>query len=230
MNNFIKKALLALAATMALPAVLAGQITFDPAAPNIYGSGESFTEAGYNLDVVPPIGGIAGGLNGAVVSNADSCVVLDCPIGNSSQYFLGLNDGGLKISFAAGTGFRLLSFDASFVAPVILNLPFSVARIVVFGHDMSNNEYWTSFELPGQEADGYWHFSSFLFDAPDAWFRDVTFLACLTNANGQCVADGQNQAQFALDNVSVVPEPASWMLLGLSLLALAAFYRRKQQF
>ncbi|HEY9101002.1 NF038120 family PEP-CTERM protein [Chitinimonas sp.] len=230
MNNSIKKALLAFAAALALPAAMASQITFDPAAPNIYAGGEGFDEAGYKLNVVPPLGGVDGGLNGAVVSNAASCVVLDCPVGNSTQYFLGLNDGGLKVSKSDGLGFRLFGFDASFVAPVVANIPFSVARIVIFGHDVFDNEYWTSFTLPGQNANGYWEFSNFVFDATDTWFRDVTFLACLTDESGQCVADGQNQAQFALDNVNLVPEPTSWALLGISLAAMLVAARRKRQF
>lgn len=229
MKNLFNKTLIAIAASVAIPAASAAAINFDSLSPDIYAAGDSFLEGNYTFTVAagPDDMGFAGAIGSTA---ADACFLLDCPVGNDSQFYLGLNDGSLRIDSTVGMGFTLGKFDASFVGPIAANIPFSVARLVVSAHDYLGQTYVTSFELPGQNADGLWEFSGFAFDAPKLILKDIAFAACLTDANGSCVPFGANQAQFGLDNldVSTVPEPGSALLIALGLAGLGFAYRRKQ--
>lgn len=229
MNKLFKNALITIGATLAIPAASAAVIDFDSLSPDIYAAGDAFSDGNYKFTV--GAGPNDTGFAGAIGSNvADACFLIDCPVGNDSQYYLGLNDGSLNIASDVGMGFTLGKFEASFVAPVIANIPFSVARLLISAQDYLGNTYNTSVELPGQNANGFWEFSGFAFDAPGLILKQIAFTACLTDVNGACVPLGENQAQFGLDNlnVSTVPEPASALLIALGLAGMGIAYRRKQ--
>jgi hypothetical protein len=56
--------------------------------------------------------------------------------------------------------------------------------------------------------------------------RSVTFLSCIYDGD-DCFLDAFNQSQFAIDNISAVPEPGSLGLLVLSLGMMAGAARRR---
>ncbi|QDQ25593.1 PEP-CTERM sorting domain-containing protein [Chitinimonas arctica] len=223
MKKLFKTALLAVAVSATASVAQASVITFDSVAAIGYNGGDTFTDGQFTLTALGD--GYVGD-----ISSPSTCSLLDCPIGNASNFYLGLNDGGVQVTHSSSLGFRLNSFAASFVAPVAQDIPFSVARILVMGHDLNNNDYSASFTLPGQNNDGRWTFTNFNFGASSVVFKDVSFLSCLTDDNGSCVAFGGNQAQFALDNINVaaVPEPEQWLMMLLGMAGVAAIARRKR--
>ncbi|MCU7370622.1 NF038120 family PEP-CTERM protein [Paucibacter sp. O1-1] len=233
-KKFVSKALVSavFAACAAMSSAQAAVIDFDgPEIDNlvssIFAGDESFSHHGFTLTALDPFGQGAAG----AIGFPDSCVVADCPLGAAGNYYLGLNDGALAISHGAGLAFKLSSFDASFVAPVVASTgDVEFARIVLSGVS-GGQTYQTSFLLPGQGEDNRYHFSSFAslgaFAALN--FTELRVSTCLINLGGDCVADGSRQAQFALDNLNVtaVPEPATWGLMALGLVGIGAIRRRQ---
>ncbi|MGQ5524499.1 NF038120 family PEP-CTERM protein [Chitinimonas sp. PSY-7] len=229
MKNVFKKTLIAIAASVAIPAASAAAINFESLKPEIFTAGDSFKEDNYKFTVTGDPA--AGGLLGAIGTSATAtCSLIDCPVGNDGQFYLGLNDGGLRIDSSVGMGFTLGKFEASFIAPLTARIPSSVAKLVISATDYLGQVHNTSFELPGQNTSGDWEFVGFAFDAPNMILRNISFSACLTDSSGSCVALGNNQAQFGLDNLNVttVPEPSSALLIALGLAGLGFAYRRKQ--
>lgn len=237
-KKFVSKALVSavFAACAAMSSAQAAVIDFDgPEIDNlvssIFAGDESFSHHGFMLTALDPFGqGAAAGAAGAI-GLPDSCMVVDCPVGAAGNYYLGLNDGALAISHGAGLAFKLSSFDASFVAPVVAATgDVEFARIVLSGVS-GGQTYQTSFALPGQGEDNRYHFSSFASLGAFATlnFTELRISTCLMDLGGDCVADGSRQAQFALDNLNVtaVPEPATWGLMALGLVGIGAIRRRQ---
>ncbi|MDT9000913.1 NF038120 family PEP-CTERM protein [Paucibacter sp. APW11] len=216
---------LALAAVAACTAASAGVVTFEGLDPSIYGGGDAFSSGGASLTV------LGSGFNGAIVNGSDvnTCTTAACPTGNGSNYFAGLNDGGLNV--AGGGGITLRSLDFGFIAPLPVPGLTGFGRLVLEGIFADGSVYNVSEEFSGADASGNFGFSHWNVGAGfgNNRFASVNVFACLYTTSGSCVNPAGNQAQFAVDNLDyVIPEPGSLALVGLSLAGLAAVRRRRQ--
>lgn len=223
MKKSLKMALLTAAIGLAMPAAQASLINFDTLKGDVFEGGDLIhADPQFSLKV------LGDGLAGAIATSS-SCAVLDCPAGNNTPYYLGLNDGGLSIS--SQYGFKLSSFSSSFAAPLSAGIPFTVANLIVYGKGLGGETFSDSFTLPGQNASGKWSFSDFKYTANNRVFKEISFAACLTTTTGECVPFSNNQAQFGLDNINVtaVPEPAEWLLMALGLASISMVVRRKHK-
>lgn len=211
----------------AVPA-MADTITFDSHGPDIFAGGDTFDEAGYTMQVLDTAGG--GGFAGAI-GDASSCAVAACPAGNSSMYYLGMNDGGLNIHRTDASTFSLQGLDYAFVAPVGGLPNFNYGQLVLVGQLAGGGTVSSAFDFPLQNAGGSYLFGAVPLGAAfgHASLSELTVSACLFDGNGSCFNPAANQAQFAIDNVNVsaVPEPASYAMLMLGLGAVAFAARRR---
>jgi len=235
LNTLLGTALMA-----ALPA-MADTLKFEDANGNplsgIVRDAEGFAQGdylvhGYALDPSP------GSLVGAIIdgaSNSGACIALACGTGNPTSYYAALNDGIIEIEHStAGKAFTLQSFDASFIGNIYEGLNQPVAGVLrVQGFRADNSTIWQDFELQGRDFDtpGF-DFAHFLTSQEfgSQQFVAVDFFGFSCNFDGDCSAFENLKGQFAIDNieVSAVPEPSSWMMLGAGLLGMGWLSRRRQ--
>ena len=227
MLNFVKHAVVA-ATVLACAAASAGVVTFESFAPTIYSGGDMFGSGNDKLTVLGP-----GGVNGAIVQGSDpsNCTILACPVGNASRYFTGLNDGGLSF-MRTDTAILLSSLDFGFLIPVDGSVVGPVGQLQITGIDRMGTTTKIAKNFSNQNADGKFAFSRWDISGTFAQtrFTQVAFNACLYLTDGSCSFDSEftmNQAQFAIDNIAFVPEPASMALVAVSLGGLFAVRRRK---
>ena len=235
---FLSTVISAMACLGAAPA-LASTITFESLLPEAHESGETLTEAGYNLLLVDgPVAAYYGGVSGTGTildgNNPYSCDVAGCPSGADGQYLAILNDGAVKLTqVGPNSGFKLLGFDFAFLMPVPVPNN-NYGQLQVSGITTGGVLYQQALDFPGQDASGSFTFGGAaltnLFKSQ--LFASVTINACLFSDTGNCVNSFDdpafNQAQFLLDNISLgeVPEPASIVLTGLGMAALVWSRRR----
>ncbi len=225
MKKFVNLAL-AIAAATACSAASAELITFESVAPDIFDGGQSFVDGLTTMTV------LGEGFSGATVGAGDTfaCDILTCPKGNDSSYYLGLNDGGLSVKYTAGNAIRLQGLDFGFVLPLPQAISGPVGRLQVTGVRMNGTLASISKEFSGQDANGdylftHWNISG-QFSKTD--FKSIMFNACIYDIDGACSSQAENLAQFAIDNIAVaVPEPSTWLLMGLGLAGVGAIARRK---
>ena len=203
--------------------------TFAPFAP-LLSHRDAITQGDYFVQMFSTKAGAAlGDLVGSLVDGTDSqgaCVGLICP-SNGTQFLAALNDGLPDIGRLDGAYFQLRSFDASFIAAsgnVVLG---TSLRLNVEGYDGLTLLYTDSFFLPGPVNGGY-SFSTYNLNSlfASTWVTDfvIRSFACTT---ATACTRSLDQAQFALDNITFVPEPGSFALVGLALAGLAAVRRRR---
>lgn len=226
----------ALAVMSATPA-LAEVINFDSGAPNIYGGTDVFTESGYDLTVIdsPAAGPSGTGFAGAVGNGSDPflCTVAACPTGNASQFYLGVNDGSLKVARTDSRLFQLTGLDYAFLAPVGGLASYTYGQLTLVGVLSSGANVSYAYDFPVLNNLGYSPFQSLSLTAFGAnYFSSVTIGSCLFDGNGGCsspLAGAENQSQFAIDNLQLapVPEPETYALIGLGLGLVGWMSRRR---
>lgn len=213
----------AMAFASACTSAWAGVVTFETFAPGIYTNGEVLTDGARTITVRGQ-----GGFDGAIINGSDpfSCDIAVCPSGNSSMYYAGLNDGAVSFGFSGDT-FNLTSVDFGFILPVDLQLSFSVGRLIATGNDGStvSQEFSLQNPITGEFGFMHWNFGGAF---AQSRFTEVTFSACLYTDSGACVNPADNQAQFAIDDITFVPEPGSLPLVALSLAGMLAACRRRK--
>jgi hypothetical protein len=225
MKKFVNLAL-AIAAATACSAASADMITFESVAPDVFNGGQTFVDGLTTMTV------LGEGFSGATVGAGDmfACDMVTCPKGNPTSYFLGLNDGGLSVQYTAGGPIRLQGLDFGFVLPLPTAVSGPVGRLQVTGVRMNGTLASISKDFSGQDANGdylftHWNISG-QFGKTD--FKSIMFNACLYDIDGACSSQADNLAQFAIDNIAVaVPEPSTWLLMGLGLAGVGAIARRK---
>jgi hypothetical protein len=218
----IMNAAVAIALASVFASAAAGVVTFESFGPGIYSNGETLTDGAQVLTVR---GG--GGFDGAIINGSDpySCDIAVCPAGNSSMYYAGLNDGGLSFGLS-GNDFNLTSVNFGFILPVDQLVGFSVGQLVATASDGTT----VSQDFALQNTAGDYFFTRWNFSGAFAQsrFSEVTFSACLFTDSGACVNPAGNQAQFAIDDITFVPEPGSLPLVALSLVGMFAAARRRK--
>lgn len=233
LQQLLRLSVLGAASLAALPAAHAAVIDFENLAVGGLGHNDYFQQAGFDLasysndpDALP--GDLVGSINDG--SDPGSCVNLMCPA-NAGHYYAALNDGYLEITRSAPQQtLSLRSFDASFIgATVGAAYPAVAGLLRVQGFYNDGTSAYEDYQLDGPGANGFafGHYTtSAAFGARQ--FSAIALFGFTCDAASNCSAFQTNKGQFALDNlnVSAVPEPSSWLMLGAGLLGLAAVRRR----
>ncbi|WP_343731763.1 NF038120 family PEP-CTERM protein [Duganella sp.] len=212
---------------------MADTIDFDSLDSNTFNGLDTFDAGGYHFEVIdtPAAGPSGTGFAGAIGNGNDPflCAIAGCPTGNPSNYYLGVNDGSLKISRGDNLAFSLGSLEYAFLAPVD-NLPgYSYGQLTVTGITTGGSTVSHSFDFP-ELVGGYSPFVSANLQSAfgSTLFSNVTISSCIFDG-GNCVNPSNNQAQFAFDNLTLapVPEPQTYAMLGLGLAAISLMARRR---
>ena len=209
-----------------------------PFAP-LFGHGDEFYQNGFWLDPFSNSpDAFFGDLVGALVDGSDlanTCWSILCPANNATKFYTGLNDGVLAIGRLDSLPFLVNAFDASFVGAGGEVLPPVAGLLRLQGVTADGGSLTQTFQLAGPH-NGVLDFSSFatsgLFAATPFDFIYAYGFAC--NAAGSCSAFSSDRGQFALDNLDVtvigaatVPEPATWLLVAVGLVAAGGMRRRR---
>ena len=154
----------------------------------------------------------------------------------ATTYLASVNDSFVYL-WDHGTAMKLSSFDAAFLGPVSTT---TTAAFLVIETDRSDGTFDSGYFSLAINRDGSTPFSHYqIGDATMFTAGDLTSGDNITNvfaytyycATGTgCTLATSNRGQFGIDNISVtsVPEPSSWLLMGLGLVGVAAQVRRRR--
>ncbi|MES2349763.1 MAG: NF038120 family PEP-CTERM protein [Pseudomonadota bacterium] len=221
----------ALALMGAAPA-MADTINFETIAPTVLGGGEIVSEAGYDMTVIDSQANEPGTyFSGAIANGSDpsQCDVIACPTGNGSYFYMGLNDGALKVSRADNQAFRLYSVDYAFLPPVGGLAGYSYGQMTVVGQKVGGGTVSFNYDFPALIGGQSPFLSAALsHDFGNTAFSSIIIGACMFDGTS-CVNPAGNQAQFGVDNLNLaaVPEPETYAMMGLGLAAISLLSRRR---
>nr|WP_267869716.1 NF038120 family PEP-CTERM protein [Massilia agrisoli] len=222
---------LAVAAALCTASVAqAGVLNFEGAVSPFVFANETVTDGKYWMTA---LGGAEGDLTGMFINGAEQADIcagaeLKCPQNNSSTYYAALADSYLVFGLNSGNSFRLDSFSASFIGTGGA-LTRGLLLLQGYGQDGLALGGALQIALP-VAVNGQYNFGTFNLGAAfSTEYAAVRFLGYGCDASGMCFRN-LNGSNFAIDNIVTsadIPEPASFGLLGLGLLGMAALRRRK---
>lgn len=222
-----------IAAAFTLSQAQASAVTIDFEDPifldngGLYFAGDAVVAGQFTIGIDSPYGGLAG----LIVDGNDpwSCQGMGCPVNNSSNYFAGVNNAWMFLSYNSGA-VRMQSLDFSFLAPYAGVINGVVGRLLVFALDNQGNVAGLTSQEFAPQVNGEWMFANWSGISSafgNNFYSNYALTACLYDSNGDCFTNANNQGQFAVDNINFdVPAPATLGLISFSLLGLAASRRR----
>lgn len=150
-----------------------------------------------------------------------------CPQNNQSNYYGLLNDGYVYLGREDNQQFQLKSLLASNIGVGDTLPASSFIRVKGF---QGTTGVETDLLLSGL-SNGEYNFSALTLNTSfsDMYFDYVRFLGVsCTNTNFTGCTNGNFKVNFALDNIltATVPEPSTWLLMGLGMLGIAGLRRR----
>ena len=239
MKKFLPRRVIAAAAMACMTVAQATVITFDntidttfAAFAPLLGHTDEIQTQGYWLDPWSTQSGRqAGDLVGALIAGNDvsaTCSGIVCPTGNPTNFLGIFNDAQLYFGQLGGQTFKLTQFDASFIAASGDVVPPVSMILRVDGYSGATKVASQDFTLPGPAAAAY-SFATYSVNATysSTLVDQVVMYGYSCNAAGSC-SRASDKAQFAIDNIAVVPEPAEWLLMVLGLAAVAGLVRSRR--
>jgi hypothetical protein len=198
--------------------------TFEDVALGFGGNGSTVISGGLRF--------VQGGDFGGVAEAADFSLFGNAPTGNTTNYYGAFNDSSVTMTAADGNPFRLLGFSFAFLGTIGATYEPGDApgALVVTAQSTSGALHSSFFSFGGADANGSFGFRTLgtsqlgLLASTDV--SRVTFSAC-TYSGTSCVSPSDNLNQFALDNVTAVPEPAGLALMLMGLGVVGAAKRRR---
>jgi len=174
-------------------------------------------------------GELPGDMVGAFVkgSEPETCMTGNCPVNNPTQYYTGLDNGYFYFGRNDDTAFRLDGLNASFVGAGQDSFPDQAGMLVLRGFDANGKRIGPDAKLAlAGPNDGQFSFEHFNLGKLTDYYSFVLVFGLECDAAGKCSQTGQ--ANFAIDDISTIPEPGSLALFGLGLAGLGLAARRRR--